>query len=291
MAVFNGAARLRATLDSIAAQSESDYELIAVDDGSTDDTPGILAEAARRDPRIRVMTQANAGLTRALIRGCDEARADVIARHDCGDVSHPERFAKQLAVIGTNVLVSCATRLRGPAGEELYVSRADGEDVRNSLLRDDAARIHGIPHHASAMFCRDDYRAAGGYRAEFRFAQDLDLWIRLARRGSIAVLDEVLYEATLEPRSISSLHRREQERLTQIAVALRDGGEEQTLLAEAARVVPRRRASARDEAAGLYFIAKCLRDRRDLAWRAYLLRALRKNPLHWRAWASLLLGR
>ncbi|HUP61191.1 MAG TPA: glycosyltransferase family 2 protein [Thermoanaerobaculia bacterium] len=332
MSVFNGAGELPATLASIAAQSEGGYELIVVDDGSTDDTPRILDDAAKRDARIRVITQANAGLTRALIRGCGEARAPVIARHDCGDRSHPERFAKQLALLsgagilpavappswqrdpdrrleagetagGTPaVLVACATRMRGPRGEELYVSRANGEAVRHSLLHDDAAHIRGIPHHASAMFRREDYRAAGGYRAEFRFAQDLDLWIRLARRGSFAITDEVLYEATLAPRSISSMYRREQERLTAIAVALRDlqpeGGrpihladQRSALLAEAARIAPSRKASARDEAAGLYFIAKCLRDRRDLAWRSYLVRALRKNPLHWRAWASLLLGR
>ena len=303
MSVFNGAAQLPATLEGIAGQTETDYELIVVDDGSTDDTPRILTQAAMRDTRIRVLTQSNAGLTRALIRGCDEARAEIIARHDCGDRSHPERFAKQLAALDGHVLIASATRMRGPRGEELYVSRANGDDVRRSLLHDDAAHIRGIPHHASAMFRRTDYRAAGGYRAEFRFAQDLDLWIRLARRGSIAILDDVLYEAALEPRSISSLYRREQERLTQIAIALRDVEDRQSclsgqaglpvphLLAEAARVASIRKATARDEAAGLYFIAKCLRDRRDLAWRSYLVRALRKNPLHWRAWASLLLGR
>ena len=303
MSVFNGAAQLPATLESHAAQTDTDYELIVVDDGSTDDTPRILAEAAMRDPRIRVLTQTNAGLTRALIRGCDDARAEIIARHDCGDRSHPERFVRQLAVLNGHVLVASATRMRGPRGEELYVSRAEGDEVRRSLLHDDAAHIRGIPHHASAMFRSDDYRAAGGYRAEFRFAQDLDLWIRLAHRGSVVILDDVLYEATLEPRSISSLHRPEQERLTRIAVALRDVEDRQSclsgqaglpvpqLLAEAARVASVRKATARDEAAGLYFIAKCLRDRRDLAWRSYLVRALRKNPLHWRAWASLLLGR
>ena len=289
--LFNGAPSLPATLRSIAAQTEGDYELIAIDDGSTDETADILAAEAERDSRVRVITQANVGLTRALIRGCSEARAPVIARHDCGDRSHPERFARQLALMDANVLVASATRFHGPRNEELYVSRADGEAVRDSLLHADASHVRGIPHHGSAMFRRDDYFAAGGYREQFRFAQDLDLWIRLARRGSIAITDKVLYEATIEPRSISSLHRREQERLTAIAVALRDGGDEAALLAEAARVQPSRSAKPSDEAAGLYFIAKCLRTQRNAAWRSYLLRALRRNPLHWRAWASLLLGK
>jgi glycosyltransferase involved in cell wall biosynthesis len=289
MAVYNGGARLRETLASISAQTECDFELLVVDDGSTDDTPHILASCA--DPRLRVITQPNAGLTRALIRGCAEATAPAIARHDSGDRSHPDRFRRQLALLNDNVLVGAATRMRGPEGEELYVSRGAGEDIRRSLLHDPPAQIRGIPHHASAMFRREDYLAAGGYRESFRFAQDLDLWIRLAQRGPIAIIDDVLYEAVLEPRSISSIHRREQEELTRIAVALRDGGDERALLAEAARVVPSRRTTTRDEAAGLYFIAKCLRRRHDRAWRRYLLRALARNPLHVRAWASLISGR
>jgi glycosyltransferase involved in cell wall biosynthesis len=85
MSVLNGAGDLARTLDSIFAQTERDFELIVIDDGSTDDTPSILARQS--DPRIRVITQPNEGLTRALIRGCEAARAPLIARHDCGDVS------------------------------------------------------------------------------------------------------------------------------------------------------------------------------------------------------------
>ena len=97
MSVHNGATDLAATLDSILSQTFTDFELIAIDDGSTDDTPAILAAAAQRDARIRIPTQPNAGLTRALMRGCAEARAPIVARHDAGDRSHPERFARQLA--------------------------------------------------------------------------------------------------------------------------------------------------------------------------------------------------
>ena len=75
MGVFNEAAVLAPTLDSILAQTERDFELIVVNDGSTDPRVGeILAEYARRDARLRVLTQANAGLTRALIAGCAAAQ-------------------------------------------------------------------------------------------------------------------------------------------------------------------------------------------------------------------------
>jgi glycosyltransferase involved in cell wall biosynthesis len=288
--VYNGAAALPATLDSILGQTMVDFEVVVVDDGSADATPSILADYAARDARIRVLSQANSGLTRALIRGCEEARAVVIARHDCGDRSHPERFARQLALLEEgHVLVACATRFSTSEGDELYIARADGDEVRRSLREDGATRIHALPHHGSAMFRRDAYAAAGGYRPQFRLAQDLDLWIRIAPLGTIGIVPDVLYEATLEARSISSLSRNEQVHLTTIAVALRDGGDA-SLLDEASRIAPAR-ASRAGEAAALYFIGKCLLQQRNPKWRRYLREAVRRNPWHWRAWVGLVLGR
>jgi glycosyltransferase involved in cell wall biosynthesis len=291
MAVYNGAASLARTIDSVLAQTEPDFEFVIVDDGSTDTTPAILADYAARDPRIRVITQTNAGLTASLIRGCAESRGAVIARQDCGDRSHPERFKQQLALLEEgHVLVACATRYVTSEGDELYVADADGEEVRQSLLHDGPAKIHGIPSHPAAMFRRDAYLAAGGYRAQFRTAQDLDLWIRLARRGTIGIVHEPLMEVTMEARGISGTARASQVALTAIAVALRDGGDEARLLAEAAAVKPSP-AGPRAEAAGLYFIGKCLRRQRNPKWRRYVREAIRRDPLHLRAWASLLFQR
>jgi glycosyltransferase involved in cell wall biosynthesis len=289
MAVFNGAAALPATLDSILMQTERDFELIVVDDGSTDATPSILTDYATRDARLQVITQANAGLTRALIRGCAEAHADIIARHDCGDRSHAERFARQLQLLANgDAVASCATRFVDVDGDLLYVARADGEEVRRSLLHDDASRIHALPHHGSAMFRRDAYTNAGGYRAEFRVAQDLDLWIRIARDGGTFVIaDDVLYDATVDAGSISGTARTAQVQLTGIAVALRDG---RGSLADAAAVKPAP-ITPRGEAAALYFIGKCLLQQRNPKGRRYLREATRRDPWHWRAWLSLLARR
>jgi glycosyltransferase involved in cell wall biosynthesis len=279
---YNESARLGRSLAEIfdyLAEQPYRAELIVVDDGSTDATPAILG--ACRDVRLRVITQTNRGLTAALIRGCDEARAAVIARHDCGDRSHPERFAKQLSVLEREpdvVLVSCWTRYRAPGGEELYVVEGDGDEVRRSLREDPVETIRGLSHHGSAMFRRDDYVAAGGYRERFRVAQDLDLWVRMAALGRIAFVPEVLYEAIVEPGAISARKRAEQFEAARTALALRDGREPE--IAPLPAPVSARRA----EASTLYFIASCLQRRRDPHWRAYAVRALRRNPLLLRAW-------
>jgi glycosyltransferase involved in cell wall biosynthesis len=291
MSVYNGAARLPATLESIRRQTMDDYELIAVDDGSTDATPSILASAALDDPRIRVVTQPNRGLTLALIRGCAEARAPVIARHDCGDLSAPERFEKQLALLRDDVgLVSCFTRFVGPGGEHLFDAKAaGGEEIRESLLRDDVRSIRGLSHHGTAMFGRDDYLHAGGYREAFRFAQDLDLWIRIARHRRIAIVPEILYEASFDSGTISALRRDDQVALAKIAIAVRDGGDAAELL-ERARAIgaASHKPTRRQEAQVLYFIASCLRRNADRRYRRYAREALRRDPLLLRAWLLFL---
>jgi glycosyltransferase involved in cell wall biosynthesis len=290
MAVYNGAAVLAATLESIFVQSEPDFELIVVDDGSTDSTPSILASCG--DPRLRVVTQTNTGLTRALVRGCSEAAGEVIARHDCGDRSHPERFRRQLEVLISDpeiVLVSCATSFEGPGGEPLYLVRANGEEVRRSLLHDGIENIHGLPHHGTAMFRRPAYLATGGYRGELYFAQDLDLWVRLAACGSIAVVDEVLYTARFDIDALSARHRREQIEISRYILAMRDDpARAAELLARAAKVGrSNRKRSRRAEARALYFIASCLRRQGDRRWRDYARRARARDPFSLRAWALL----
>ena len=92
MAVHNAAAYVHDAMDSILAQSMSDFELIVVDDASTDATPAIVAAIA--DSRIVVLrNDRNIGQTRSLVRGLESAKGQYIARHDADDISLPGRFA------------------------------------------------------------------------------------------------------------------------------------------------------------------------------------------------------
>jgi len=292
MSVYNGAATLRETLDSIQAQEGVDFEVIVVDDGSTDGT----AEILERAEGIRVIHQENQGLTRSLVTGCRAARAPIIARHDCGDRSRPDRLRRQFELISSAddiVLVSCSTQYVGPDREPLYVVSSNGEEVRRSLLHDGVDSIRGLTHHGTAMFRRDTYFDAGEYRPQFRFAQDLDLWLRMAPRGRIAFVPEVLYEARFEPNAISGVHREQQIESARIALALRDAPADRqaALLQRASEIVAARGTSARKKAAGLYFLASALKNAGHRHWRRYAWRAVRVNPMHLRAWLRLLTNR
>ena len=99
MGVYNAERTLKAAVESILSQSFSDFELIVVNDGSTDKTQEILADFARRDARVRVVTQTNQGLTRSLILGCELASGRYIARQDADDVSMPDRFMQLVQLI------------------------------------------------------------------------------------------------------------------------------------------------------------------------------------------------
>src|SRR5262249_15136656 len=126
MSAYNGASHLAATMDSILSQQGIGLEFVVVDDGSRDQTGDILDDYARRDHRVRVIHQENTGLTRALIRGCDAARGEFIARQDVGDLSLPGRLKDQVTFLRNRddcIFVSCWTDVVGPRDEFLYASR------------------------------------------------------------------------------------------------------------------------------------------------------------------------
>jgi glycosyltransferase involved in cell wall biosynthesis len=287
MGVYNAAAILRETLDSILAQQDVDLEVIVVDDGSTDGTAAILAGY----PAVRVIRQENRGLTRALIAGCAAARGTFIARHDAGDLSHPRRLVTQQRMFDDPdvTFVSCATQYVGPEREPLWVERGTGAALSPIGVIDlnlPTGLIDAPSHHGTVMFRRDAYERAGGYRAQFYYGQDYDLWYRLAQLGTFRNTHEVLYTARIAPDSISGVARRPQERIAKLSRAALDarmrGEPEDAILAEAATVA--RVPSKASPAPGLYFIGEALRRNGDRRARKYLRQAIAARPLSPRAW-------
>lgn len=300
MGVHNGAGALEPTLDSVLAQVGVDFEFIVVDDGSTDTTWQLLEQRAVGQPRLRLHRQPHSGLTRALTAGCALARGEFIARQDVGDVSLPGRLQKQAALLASKpelAFVACQFVSVGPGGEVLGDPQPfdGGEEVISSLQQASAEGMKG-PHHGSVIFRRAAYEQVGGYRPEFYFAQDLDLWSRMIEVGGLGFVEEVLYQSSFVPGAISARYRTQQlllrDLISEATLRRRRGETEEAVLERAKSVRPGSGASDRRvDAAAQYFIGSCLMQRGDRAAAKYLRRAIAENPLHVKAWLKLLGGR
>ena len=299
MAVFNGARTLDRSVRSILDQTFEDFEFLIVDDGSTDETAALLEAHGRRDSRIRIISQPNAGLTRALINGCSASRGGWIARQDDDDWSEPDRFEKCLAFAERHPecsMIASWADYRGPGGEILEVVQrpADVLSATEGLMRSGM----GPPAHGSVMFRKSDYEEAGGYRPEFYFGQDSDLWLRMGGRGKIGCVQEILYHYTLSPAAISGRFAGTQRQFGDLGhlchVARSRGEPELPFLAEAAALTSATRNKkspppVRSQAGTNYRIGVQLARRRDPAAGRYFREALRLDPLHWRALVRLAL--
>ena len=308
MSAHNDAQHVEAAVRSILGQAFRSLELIVIDDGSTDATPEVLDRLAREDGRLRVVHQDNTGLTRALIRGCELARGEFIARQDSDDWSHPLRIAEQVALLDSDPgigFVSCAVRYVGPGDEPLcVVSRStDSTQATEGLLQ----RRQGPPAHGSVMFRRSVYTQTGGYRAPFHFAQDSDLWLRMAEITRIGYLADVRYHHRKDARSTSGAARAAQKRFGELGHLCRQARladqPEAPFLAEAEALAQQVKAGIAQTPAGRrraladanYLIGAMLVANYDARARGYLSQAIHLCPWRVKPWLrlghSLLTGR
>jgi glycosyltransferase involved in cell wall biosynthesis len=182
MPVHDGARYLDEALRSIAG--ESFEELVIVDDGSTDETPAILASWAARDPRIVLVTlERNRGLAHALNRGLEAARGEYIARHDADEMYVAGRIAAQVELLDRErdvVLVSTWFDIIDEEGRRTgtYRPRHAPEEIQYLLNF-----YNVLGGHAQTMFRREAALRAGGYAEEFSTVEDYDTGAACAGSG------------------------------------------------------------------------------------------------------------
>jgi glycosyltransferase involved in cell wall biosynthesis len=187
MPVRNAAATVEVAVASLLAQTLPDFEALVVDDGSTDSTPAVIASLTARDSRVRLIRSNGKGIVAALNTGLQAARAPLIARMDADDVSHPERFARQVDWLVAQPdfgVVSCRVAFGGDpiarAGYGLHVAWL------NELLTDEQIRLNRFIEaplaHPSVMFRRELVTLHGGYRSG-PFPEDFELWLRWLEAG------------------------------------------------------------------------------------------------------------
>lgn len=184
--VRNSEATLPRALESLWRQTRPDFEVLAVDDGSTDRSGDILAAHARRESRLRVLT-GGGGLVASLEAARLAARTPHLARMDADDVCHPDRFRRQIdyleahpevAAVGSRVALFPRRSLRvGWRRYEAWInSLITPEDHRREIF------VESPLAHPSVMMRADAVQAVGGYR-ETGWAEDYDLWLRLDAAG------------------------------------------------------------------------------------------------------------
>src|SRR5262249_14017220 len=156
-------------------------------------------------------------------------------RHDADDLSLPGRLAREVELLRSNPnlsFVSCWSAALGPGDEVLFETKRPADPQRaTALLR---SHRKGPTAHGSVMFSRAAYQRVGGYRSEFYYAQDSDLWLRLSEVGQIAYVPETLYAYRVSNSAISSSYRTVQHALGELGhlctEARRAGESEDALL-------------------------------------------------------------
>jgi hypothetical protein len=189
--VYNAERFVGEAIDSILGQTLADFELIVIDDGSTDDTPRILADRVSRDPRIRLIARENRGLTPTLNEGLEGARGPFVAIMNADDIALPERLERQVAFLDTHPAVAAV-------GSQTRLMLADGTPGPSVSLPQTPADVRRfLPKasplaHPAVMFRRAAVVEVRGYRPQIEPAEDYDLWLRLADRHELANLPNVL---------------------------------------------------------------------------------------------------
>jgi glycosyltransferase involved in cell wall biosynthesis len=203
--VRNGGGYLDAALGSIERQTFGDWELIIVDDRSTDATQGIIDQQARRDPRVKACRTEGGGLIDALNTGVTKARAPLIARMDADDLARPQRLERQLAAFEKRpdlLVLGGQVRHIDSEGGKLGTGRYPVGTVacrKQSLFSSPLC-------HAAVMMRTDAVRHLSGYRRSYRHAEDYDLWLRFAEVGEIDNLHDTLLDYRIHPKSVTSLN-------------------------------------------------------------------------------------
>lgn len=187
MAAHNAERFVGESIGSLQAQTEPDWELICVDDCSTDGTPEILRACARADARIKVFSNAeNAGPACSRNIAVSHARGQYVAVLDADDVALPDRIKRTLNIFRTEadvVLVGSEALVMDGDGTELSLGEPIGperEDMTTRMLRS-----RNRLAHSSVMMPADIMRQIGGYDEFFRYSMDYDLYLRASRRGRV----------------------------------------------------------------------------------------------------------
>jgi hypothetical protein len=218
---------LAEAVESILAQTFSDFEFIVVDYGSTDGSKGIISYYAEKDPRVRMHNIPHCGLGNARNAACSLARGRYIALMDADDVALPQRLQLEVGFMEKHPsigLLGGGVQWINAEGRALYISCHPIDDTE---LR--KAMVTYCPFwQPTVLLRREAFVRTGGYRDAFAPAEDYDLWLRVTEHYRCANLEDVVLKYRIHPHQVS-LRKRKQQTLgilgAQLSAAMRQEGE------------------------------------------------------------------
>lgn len=188
MSCYNADRYLHEAIESVRTQTFGDFELILIDDGSTDETWSIIESYCDKDERVVAIAKENTGLADSLNVGIASARGRWIARLDADDLCEPKRLAEQVSFLCEHQDVVLLGTGHVEIDEQgLFVKEHLYPSNHQKLVRN-LERLCRFFAHSSAIYRADVVKQVGGYNCRFRRAEDKRLWLELSSRGKIACL-------------------------------------------------------------------------------------------------------
>lgn len=191
---YNRADYIQDSLSSLLSQTYTNVEIIIVNDGSSDPRVKQILDQYD-DARIKIIHQNNSGFVSAVRTAIDHSQGDFIAVHGAGEISLPDRILKQ-----ANILLQCSELVGVGCNYENVFIATDGSITKrvkkefSEIASHNDLMIANPLVHGAIMFKRSIYNKVEGYRVFFKFAQDLDLWLRMSDFGDFYIVQETLYE-------------------------------------------------------------------------------------------------
>lgn len=201
MPAYNCANYIAEAIESVLNQSYTDFELVIVNDGSTDATASVVNSF--KDERIRLITRVNGGVSAALNTGLEHVTGEYTARFDADDVCYPHRIQKQVDFLSTHpdyVMVGSDADYMTDEGDYIFTYRNIGHTNQEI---NDRIKVYCPFIHSSVMYRTQAVKALGGYEIKAHTFEDYFLWQKLVKLGKVFNFTEALIRVRFNPASVT----------------------------------------------------------------------------------------